>query len=100
MTEWMAAMDQILADGRFRKGFRFLSDRRGVTVAPTPEEIQKSVAYFETHREALGQTRWAVLTKRGAADFGMMRMGQTLAGSLIELDFFDDPAQAERWLTS
>ena len=90
-------MDQIRADPRYRRGFVFLSDRRAVTTAPTVAEIKQSVDYFERHRVALGRTTWAILVAPTLVDFGMMRMGETLASELIVMRYFEKVPDAEAW---
>ena len=99
IQEWARTMDQVIADPRFGRGFRFLSDRRAVTRAPTAAEIQVSVDYFSGHQQELGHTHWAILTAPGAADYGMMRMGEMLGSEFVTLEYFDDVEAAERWLT-
>jgi hypothetical protein len=98
IQEWADMMDHVIADPRFQKGFRFLSDRRAVTRAPTADEIRTSVDYFANHQHELGHTHWAILTAPGAADFGMMRMGEIMAGEFVTLEYFADVDAAERWI--
>lgn len=96
--DWAKLMDQIRADPRYRRGYVFLSDRRAVTTAPTVTEIKISVDYFTRHRTELGQTTWAILIAPTLVDFGMMRMGETLASDLIVMRYFETEPEAEVWL--
>jgi hypothetical protein len=99
IADWAETMDLIRGDPRFRPGLKFLSDRRPCTAVPTDAEIQASVDYFTAHQRALGHTKWAVIVT-SVADYGMMRMGETLAGPLITLAYFENEERAEQWVIS
>jgi hypothetical protein len=98
VADWVVTMDLIQADPRFRSGLKFLSDRRTCTAIPTPDEIQVSVDYFVKHQARLGHTHWAIVV-HDILDYGMMRLGETMAGPLITMAYFEKEAAAERWVT-
>jgi hypothetical protein len=89
---------ELLAHRDFQRGFHILGDRRGVNVAPTPEEIQAVAARIRSHAELLAPCRWAVLVP-SEEEFGAVRVWALLTKrSGVEVAPFTSATRARAWL--
>lgn len=96
--EWEQVVDTALQDPRRRPG-RILSDRRRMSGAPSTAFVEQIVHFFERRKDALGPTRWAVLTADHDAVYGMVRMAQVLAEPTpVEVEAFTQLGPAIAWL--
>ena len=97
-VEWREAVLSALSDPDYRKGFNFLSDRRGQAGVPDTEFARAGAALFREHSAAMGGCRWAAVVGRDAL-FGMARMFSTFSeGTCIQVAAFGDYEDARRWL--
>jgi hypothetical protein len=97
--EFVATMTAILRSPQYRRGFGFLSDRRGANAATTPY-VQGALAFARAQREHLAGVRWATVAS-GPVNFGLGRMAQALveiADFPVAFQVFRDLDQAEAWL--
>jgi hypothetical protein len=95
--EWAECMRAIVGDPRFRPGFSFLSDRRGIPALSTGF-VRLCVDFLSGYSEEVGGSRWAVVIDSPAA-YGMMRVAQVLASEVTShIEIFTDIDEAEAWL--
>jgi hypothetical protein len=96
--EWEQVVEMALRDPRRRPG-RILSDRRRMSGAHSVAFVERIVQFFDRRRDALGPTRWAVLTADQDAVYGMVRMAQVLAEPThVEVQAFTQLGPAVAWL--
>jgi hypothetical protein len=96
--EWEGAIQRVMADPAYSKGFNFLTDRRGQTEVPGPDFTLKVLRLLVSHTSEMGRYRWAAVTP-WPAPFGTLRMFSILAEEAdIRIEAFDDFEEARRWL--
>jgi hypothetical protein len=96
--EWEGVMRRVLKDPAYRKGFNFLTDRRGQSKMPGPDFTLKVLRLLVSHTSEMGRYRWAAVTPR-PAPFGTLRMFSILAEeAAIHVEAFSDYDEAKRWL--
>ena len=89
-------LDRQLAEGTWR--YARLYDQRGVTLAPTSQQIRALLeAVRQRLREHGPRGPVAVLTDQ-PAHFGMVRMYMTLAEEEPSVSVFRDPDEVQQWL--
>jgi hypothetical protein len=89
-------LDRQVAEGTW--AYARLYDERGVTVAPTSQQIRALLdAVRQRLRDHGPRGAVAVVTDQ-PAHFGMVRMYMTLAEEEPAVSVFRDPADAHRWL--
>jgi hypothetical protein len=98
--DWAEAIESVLADPRFERGFNFLADRRAAP-APDPGFARQIVDFVETRRQEFGtHLRVAILVNDPTA-FGMARLQQIFnERASVDSQVFGDEAAALRWLKS
>lgn len=98
--EWQAALEGVLADPAYVRGFNFLTDRRGQSKMPGPEFTLKVLQFLVAHIREMGRFRWAAVSNVEAA-FGVLRMFSILAEEAdIHVEALRDYDEARRWLLS
>ncbi len=99
LDEVFAAIDRIVRDPRYERGFALLSDHTEIGEPLTPAQAEKMLDHVERLEGApMTGMRWAAVTRK-AASYGMLRMVSVLARRIpIELRVFDSHAEAEEWL--
>lgn len=96
--EWRAALERVLADTAYVRGFDFLTDRRGQSGVPGPEYPRKVLRFLVAHTREMGRYRWAAVSN-AEAPFGLLRMFSILAEEAgIHVEAFRDYEEARRWL--
>jgi hypothetical protein len=98
-SEMKEVLEAVLRDPDHRPGDGFLADRSRIVTPQTAGYIQKIVSFVRHHQDGFGAARWALVVK-GGAPYGMGRMAQALGDDIaaMDLELFEDPAEAERWL--
>jgi hypothetical protein len=98
-SEMKDVLEAILRDPDHRPGDGILADRSRLDTPQTAGYIQKIISYVRHRQEEFGAARWALVVKDGAP-YGMGRMAQALGDDIpaMDLELFNDPAEAERWL--
>ncbi|MBV9926078.1 MAG: hypothetical protein JOZ96_13755 [Acidobacteria bacterium] len=96
--EWEAAMERVLADPAYVRGFDFLTDRRAQMDVPGPEFPRQVLRFLIEHTREMGRYRWAAVSQREAT-FQTLRMFSILAEEAdIHVQSFRDYEEALRWL--
>jgi hypothetical protein len=96
--EWERVVETALKDPRRRPG-RILSDRRRMAGAHSVAFVEQIVHFFKRRKDALGPTRWAVVTADHDAVYGMVRMGSVLAEpTQVQVQAFTSLTPAVEWL--
>jgi hypothetical protein len=97
-AEWERVVETALKDPLRRPG-RILSDRRRMAGAHSVAFVEQIVRFFERRKDALGPTRWAVLTADHDAVYGMVRMASVLAeATQVQVQAFTSLTPAVEWL--
>ena len=98
VQEWEDMVLSVLADPAYRKGFNFLTDRRGQSKMPGPDFTLRVLRFLAAHKPEMGRYRWAAVTP-WALPFGTQRMFSILAEEAdIRVEAIDDFEAARRWL--
>jgi hypothetical protein len=97
---WQAAIDAVLTDPGFQRGFDFIDDVTVRVDVPTTVDIRNAVAFLASRQASIAPCRWAIVVHpQMPAIFGMIRMGEALMeGSPIRLRAFTSVGQALVWL--
>jgi hypothetical protein len=94
--DFVAVIRSALTDPRFRAGFGFLRDRRGV-VPPSVQYVE-DVARLMRAMTDVPHTRYAILVDT-LASFGIMRLARKRTwGAWAEVELFETPAEATVWI--
>jgi hypothetical protein len=97
-AEWERVVETALKDPLRRAG-RILSDRRRMAGAHSVAFVKQIVRFFERRKDALGPTRWAVVTADHDAVYGMVRMASVLAeATQVQVQAFTSLTPAVDWL--
>ena len=100
LSEMTAAIDAIVKEIRDGGGYDLLSDHRGIDTPATVEQLEGLVDHVRRRAKVLHGQRFSVVTATPAS-FGMMRMLSVLAQRIpMEVNVFQDIAEAEQWLTA
>ena len=98
--EWEDVMRRVLADPAYVKGFDFLTDRTGQSVAPGPDFTLQVLRLLVAHTSEMGRYRWAAVTP-WPIPFGTQRMFSILAEEAdIHVEAFGNFDEARHWLLS
>jgi hypothetical protein len=97
---WQAAIDTVLTDPAFQRGFDFIDDLTVRVDVPTTVDIRNAIAFLASRQASIAPCRWAIAVHPHIpAIFGMIRMGEGLMeGSPIRLRGFTSVGQALTWL--
>ncbi len=92
--EWVALMDQIMADPRFAPGMCILLDKRKVGPIPDTAYAESVARYYRERREKFGR---CAIVVTGLHAFGMSRMAE---GQCLDdrVRTFHDLDEAWRWI--
>ena len=91
---------ELISHAQFVCGINFLHDYRDIhTGHLTLDEVGSTANMVASHREALGDGRWALLVNNDL-NFGMGRMWQILASGNVDMDIdvFRDESEALSWI--
>jgi len=97
LDEWVATMQALVKDPRFRPGLRVLADR---TLAPAPDTaaVRTMMGFIEANAERFRGVLWAMVVP-DTVSYGMARMGQAILDRIgLTYQIFHDVPSAERWL--
>ncbi|HEX7879139.1 MAG TPA: hypothetical protein VF720_06995 [Candidatus Eisenbacteria bacterium] len=99
--EMQEVLERLLADPSHRPGMGILADRSHVDTPQTVGYIRQIMAYVRKHQSQFGDARWGLVV-RGAGPEGMGKLAQVLGDGIptMELELFDNTADAEAWLRS
>lgn len=96
--KWEAALEAVLADPSYGRGFNFLSDQRSQDAGPATEFIMKAALFLAAHTREMGRFRWASVSLKEPT-FGMTRAFSILTEETgIDAQAFKDYYEARRWL--
>jgi hypothetical protein len=96
-SEWIALMEGIIHDPRFRPGLCVLADRTRAT-APTTSELRQIVEFTRANAGVFLGIHWAIVVP-DPVSYGMARMAQALLDPVkIGFEILHEVGQAERWL--
>jgi hypothetical protein len=91
-------LDAVLTHPDFRRGFRFIGDRRDMVTARGDEYARAVAALVEANKEQLAPCRWAALVPNPVA-YGMARMWSLMAGDTgVSIQPFYELSEAMEWL--
>ena len=99
--EMQETLERVLADPAHRPGMGILVDRSHVDTPQTVGYIRQIMAYVRKHQAKFGDARWGLVV-RGAGPEGMGKLAQVLGEDIpsMDLELFDNAAEAEAWLRS
>jgi hypothetical protein len=99
---WQEAIDAVLAEPGFQRGFDFIDDLTVRVDVPTTADIRNVVDFLNSRQSSIAPCRWAVVVRpQMPAVFGMLRMAESLMqGSPVSLRAFTSVGQALAWLGS
>ncbi|TPW10121.1 MAG: hypothetical protein FD129_1995 [bacterium] len=97
--EMSEVLKSLLEDPGHAPGMGILADRSRIDAPQTVGYIRQIIAYVRKHQKDFGDARWALVVN-GAGPYGMGRMAQMLGDDIptMDLEIFDDVAEAEGWL--
>lgn len=97
--EMSQVLGELLLDPAHEPGMGILADRSQVDVPQTVGYVRQIIAYVRKHQAQFGDARWALVV-HGTGPYGMGRMAQLLGDDIptMELEIFNDVAEAEAWL--
>jgi hypothetical protein len=98
-TEIRAAIERILQDPGFARGFGVISDRRRIPAEPDQKTVRLFLSFLSRHSSDFGATRWATVTPADRpAVFGMGRMAEALSETYgVTYRVFTDYDAAVAW---
>ncbi len=95
--EWRDTLLKVFSDPAFETGFNFISDRRRAE-APSPEFVERQIAFVREHLRELGRCRWAAVVPDPATDKAARTVTSEAGASDVEVEFFYNLADARRWV--
>jgi hypothetical protein len=97
---WRDAVDRVLSQPAFQRGFDFIDDLTARVDVPSTLDIRSAVDFLASRQASLAPCRWAMIVHpEMPATFGMIRMAEGLMeGSPITLRAFTSVGQALVWL--
>lgn len=95
---FVATLDRVLVDARFRRGMAILCDQRGAP-PPTVEYLRTTLALAHQYVEDHGHCRWAFVARNDDAEtFALVRRTAASTATSARLWSFTDVDCAIRWL--
>jgi hypothetical protein len=97
--QWRDALLMVFSDPAFETGFNFISDRRRAK-APSPEFVEREIAFVREHEREFGRCRWAAVLPDRLSDKAARAVTSGAGLADVEVRFFYAPAEARRWVFS
>ncbi len=95
LAEWEETAQKVLEQMPWNGARRILSDRRRMDGSFPPGMMERALAFFHQHAQALGEVQWAVVVPDDAAAFATVRTAaERSKNTRVRVQGFTDKAVA------